>query len=203
MIDIVVATGNVHKLEEYQSLLSEFRFASLADFPPMDDVDESFPDFARNAALKATAAYEHTGRISVADDSGLEVSALNGAPGVRSKRYAPGSDRDRYEKLLSELEGVSDRRARFVCAIALAGIERMDNLGPGLIACNGCVVALGYVSGHISTGPRGTNGFGYDPVFELSDGRTMAELLPSEKQAVSHRGNAVKIIKPWMVKVFH
>ena len=98
-------------------------------------------------------------------------------PGVRSKRFAPGSDEDRYLLVLDKLEGVMKRNARFVCAIAVAGLQLPTDLPKNVIECNGCVVALGYVNGHISHAPRGVHGFGYDPIFELADGKTMAELF--------------------------
>ena len=117
MKTIVVATGNAHKLEEYLELLPGFSLRSLADFPPMDDVDENATTFEGNAALKALAGFQHTNEITLADDSGIEVEALNWRPGIRSARYAPGSDTDRLRALLKAMEGQENRRARFTLSL--------------------------------------------------------------------------------------
>ena len=199
---LVIATGNQHKLLEYRDLLGNLKLSSLADFPAMVEVEENFPDFAQNAALKADTAHQHTGQICLADDSGLEIEALNGAPGVRSKRFAPGSDEDRYREVLRLLEGHSNRNARFACAIAVAGLPIPAVLPDDLIVCNGCIVAMGYVHGNIAHGPRGPHGFGYDPIFELPDGRTVGELIPSEKQRISHRYEAARRIKSFLSTFF-
>ena len=142
---------------------------------------ETAPTFAENAAAKARAYAVETGLLTVAGDSGLEVFALRGAPGVRSRRYfgEDASPEERNAKLLALLDGVEDRRARFVCVVALArpdgGVELFD----------------GEVLGEIAYAPRGEQGFGYDPVFVIAgDGRTMAELPSAEKHRVSHRGLA-------------
>ncbi|MEE2786793.1 MAG: non-canonical purine NTP pyrophosphatase [Myxococcota bacterium] len=202
MTTIVVATGNHHKYREYSTLLAPMSLSSLADYPAMEDVEESYDDFAHNAAQKANAAHRHTGVISLADDSGLEVQALGGRPGVRSKRYFPGTDQDRYEHLLTEMADIHHREARFVCAIAIAGIPRNTDIGAELLWCLDCVVSVGYVYGRISRSARGNNGFGYDPVFELPDGRTIGELPSGEKESLSHRFDAVKKIKPWIQTFF-
>ena len=147
--------------------------------------------FAENAKLKAVAAARQTGILSLADDSGLEVDALAGAPGVRSARYAGegASDRTNIERLLVELELTTDdqRTARFVCALALANAD-------GLLAS-----ASGTCKGRIIWAPRGTNGFGYDPVFEMEDGRTVAELTEAEKNRISHRGIAMREMMPGLL----
>ncbi|MBQ4315557.1 MAG: RdgB/HAM1 family non-canonical purine NTP pyrophosphatase, partial [Lentisphaeria bacterium] len=151
---------------------------SLADFPGAPDVEENGTTFAENASLKAAAASSYCDAAAFADDSGLEVEALDGRPGVYSSRYAP-TDPERIEKLPIELDGVENRRARFVCAIA--------------IAFNGEVLEVfeGEVKGTITLAPRGKDGFGYDPVF-LPDGydKTFAELTGEEKNKISHRANA-------------
>ena len=171
MSHIVVATANAHKVEEYRRLLDgqDVELMSLADYPGYPEVEENGTTFAENASIKAAA---------FADDSGLEVEALDGRPGVYSSRYA-ASDPERIAKLLKELDGVENRRARFVCAIA--------------IAFNGEVLEVfeGEVKGTITLEPRGKDGFGYDPVF-LPDGydKTFAELSGAEKDKISHRANA-------------
>ena len=180
MSHIVVATKNAHKVEEFRRLLADqdVELLSLADYPGAPDVEETGTTFAENASIKAAAASSYCDAAAFADDSGLEVEALDGRPGVYSSRYAP-SDPERIEKLLKELEGVENRRARFVCAIA--------------IAFNGEVLEVfeGEVKGTITTSPRGKDGFGYDPIF-LPDGydRTFAELTSEEKNKISHRANA-------------
>lgn len=180
MAHIVVATKNAHKVEEFRRLLADqdVELLSLADFPGAPDVEENGTTFAENASLKAAAASSYCDAAAFADDSGLEVEALDGRPGVYSSRYAP-TDPERIEKLLKELDGVENRRARFVCAIA--------------IAFNGEVLEVfeGEVKGTITIAPRGKDGFGYDPVF-LPDGydKTFAELTGEEKNKISHRANA-------------
>ena len=105
MTIIVVGSGNAHKIVEYQALFPDLMLESLSNYPKMAEVAEDAPTFVGNAILKAKAVWLHTGQISLADDSGLEVDALGGRPGVRSARYHPGTDRDRYQKLLTEMEG--------------------------------------------------------------------------------------------------
>ncbi|MDD5699285.1 MAG: RdgB/HAM1 family non-canonical purine NTP pyrophosphatase [Victivallaceae bacterium] len=182
MTKIIAATRNQHKLEEYRELLAgqELKIVSLNDYPEYAEPEENGGTFEENAAIKALAAAEYCGMPAFADDSGLEVETLDNAPGIYSSRYA-GNDRARIERLLGELEGKENRRARFVCVVALA--------------FNGEVAGSfrGEIYGTIGTKPRGTNGFGYDPVF-LPDGsdRTFAELTPEEKNRISHRANAIK-----------
>ncbi|MEE2757383.1 MAG: RdgB/HAM1 family non-canonical purine NTP pyrophosphatase [Myxococcota bacterium] len=193
MKTLVVATGNAHKLDEYRSLLPGINLASMSEFPPMEPVVESAPDFIGNAILKAQAVHLHTGLAALADDSGLEVEALGQRPGVLSARYADGTDRDRYLKLLSEMENQPNRTARFACAIAIAGLPQ-DDLTMPLMFRDGCWVSVGYCYGEIAREPNGENGFGYDPIFTVSDGRTMAQLSAYEKHAISHRGQATQQI---------
>ncbi len=199
---LVVATGNAHKLGEFRQLLPGLPLASLADFPPMPEVVEDAPDFAGNAVLKARAAHAHTGAPCLADDSGIEVAALGWAPGVRSARYVPGSDRDRLEALLAATADATDRRARFTAVIAVAGLPADAPLPPGAWRQDGCVCTRGVVEGALTHAPRGADGFGYDPIFALPDGRTTAELSTDEKHAVSHRGRAARAIEPLLRQIF-
>ena len=193
MKPIVIATGNAHKLDEYRLLLPGIELASLAQFPPMAPVDETEPDFVGNSILKAQAVFEHTGLPALADDSGLEVNALNQRPGVLSARYAEGTDRDRYLKLLAEMENESNRKARFTCAIAVAGLPQMA-VRPPLTHQRNCLISIGHSYGQITHAPIGDNGFGYDPIFRIEDGRTMAQLTAAEKHSISHRGHAARQI---------
>ena len=177
---IVAATANAHKVDEYKKLLGDIdvEIKSLADFPNFPGVEENGSSFRENAAVKALAASKYCDAPAFADDSGLVVDALDGRPGIYSSRYAP-SDRERIARLLGELEGVSERKARFVCAIA--------------IAFNGEVLETfeGTVEGTITLEPRGEGGFGYDPVFQ-PDGydQTFGELPPEIKNSISHRARA-------------
>jgi XTP/dITP diphosphohydrolase len=144
------------------------------------DVDETEDTLAGNALLKARAVVAATGHAAVADDTGLEVDALGGAPGVTTARYA-GEDAtydDNVHKMLRELEGVESRSARFRTAVALVTPDGEE------------LVVEGGLEGVITTGPRGTGGFGYDPIFEV-DGRTLAEIPADEKNAISHRAKAL------------
>ncbi|HYX43592.1 MAG TPA: RdgB/HAM1 family non-canonical purine NTP pyrophosphatase [Acidimicrobiales bacterium] len=181
---LVLATANPDKAVEIAALLPGFEVVSRP--PELPDVDETADTLEGNARLKAVAVAEATGEVAVADDTGLEVPALGGRPGVRAARYAgPGATyADNVAKLLAELEGVADRRARFR-TVALARFPDGRE-----------VVAEGTVEGSIAVRPRGTNGFGYDPVFvpDDGDGRTFAELTRAEKEAVSHRGRAFRAL---------
>ena len=187
-IDLVLASHNVGKVRQLQSLLrDDVIVKSLADFG-LAAPEETGATFGANAALKAVSASQSTGILSLADDSGLEVDVLDGAPGVRSARYAGdgATDQAHYEKLLAELVGVPDeeRTARFVCVLALANSD-------GVLSS-----VTGKVHGRIARAPRGANGFGYDPVFELEDGRTVADLSLAEKNRISHRGMAMREMMP-------
>ena len=181
---LLLGTRNAGKVVELRALLEgrdvELQsVGDLADPPP--DPPEDAPTYAENAISKALAYARATGLETIADDSGLEVDALGGAPGVRSRRFfgEDASPAERNRMLLGLLDGVTDRTARFVAVIALAGpdgrIETFD----------------GEVRGEIAESPRGEDGFGYDPVFVIAeDGRTMAEVPREEKNAISHRGLA-------------
>jgi XTP/dITP diphosphohydrolase len=182
---LLVATRNAGKAREYRDLLAGLPFeVTWLDAEGIElEVEETGATFEENAVLKATSYAQASGLWTWADDSGLEVDALGGAPGVLSARYAgPGaSDADRYRKLLDALSGTpwDQRSARFRCVVALATPD-----GPTLTTDGAC-------EGVIAFGPAGSHGFGYDPVFYLPDlGRTMAQLEPEEKHAVSHRGRA-------------
>ncbi len=184
---IIVATGNAGKLAEYERLLGgvpDVQLESMASLAESVHVVEDGDTFYANALKKACAVASVAGVLSMADDSGLEVDALGGRPGVHSARYAgsDATDAQNKEKLLRELSGISDdgRTARFRCTIVL-----VDGDGRELL------VAEGACEGRIVTSPRGTHGFGYDPLF-VADGyqQTMAELAPEKKNEISHRAKA-------------
>jgi len=184
---LVVATGNRGKLEEIAQILSRFPFdiVSMSEAGVTGDIEETGGTFEENALIKARHVWNVTGGIVLADDSGLEVDCLGGAPGVYSARYAGegASDEDRNRKLLEALEGVpADRRAaRFVCAAAVIFPDGSE------------LVARGTCEGLIAFKPEGSNGFGYDPLFYVpAFGMTIAQLDDETKNSISHRGNALR-----------
>jgi XTP/dITP diphosphohydrolase len=183
---LLVATGSAHKLIELQRLFGDLPIdlVTLRDVGITDEAPEDGATFEENALQKARWYAQASGEWTLADDSGLEVAALNGAPGVYTRRYAgpDATDQQNYEKLLTETAGVADRSARFVCTMAL------------IDPVNGSARTFrGECPGTLTTAPRGEFGFGYDPIFEV-DGRTMAERAPAEKDALSHRGRAAALV---------
>ncbi|OJT21012.1 non-canonical purine NTP pyrophosphatase, RdgB/HAM1 family [Archangium sp. Cb G35] len=185
---LLFATGNKGKLRELRGLVGDaVEVVSLEDLPPIPEPEESGATFEENAELKARAYAAASGLPALADDSGLCVDALGGRPGVHSARYAEGDDKARYQKLLAELSGVPDdkRTAAFACALCLV----RPGGGPAIIEVGRC-------EGRIGHEPRGSHGFGYDPVFLLPGGKTMAELTSEEKAAISHRGVAFQKMLP-------
>ncbi len=187
---LLLATTNRHKLEEYYTIFSDLPLTlqSLREVHIDMDVEETGQTFAENAQLKALAYARASGMLSLADDSGLEIDALGGAPGVLSARFA-GQDtpyEERFRLLIEQLRGLTgeQRRARFRCAIALAE--------PGGYCC----VVEGTIEGVVAESPRGTGGFGYDPIFLLPElGRTFAELTTEQKNRISHRGRAAQFAR--------
>ena len=183
---LLVATGSAHKLIELQRLFGDLPIdlVTLRDVGITDEAPEDGATFEENALQKAHWYARASGEWTLADDSGLEVAALSGAPGVYTRRYAGpnATDVQNYEKLLAATVGVADRSARFVCTMALIdpinGSERTFR---------------GECPGTLTTAPRGEFGFGYDPIFEVG-GRTMAERAPAEKDALSHRGRAAALV---------
>ncbi len=183
---IVVATGNPGKLAEIAAILEEFRVEVVSQGElGIDEVEETGLTFVENALLKARNAAALSERPAIADDSGLEVDALAGAPGIRSARYAgPGADDQRnIDKLLDELAGVEHREAAFRCVMVF--LRHAEDPAP--------VIAEGVWRGRILTARRGAGGFGYDPVFfDPELGRSAAELPSAEKNRVSHRARALR-----------
>jgi XTP/dITP diphosphohydrolase len=205
MLPLLLATSNPHKLEELRAIFAPegIRVIGLPDLPnpgALIEPEETGKTFEENAFIKALGYAQQTSCICLADDSGLEVDALSGAPGVISSHYAtdgretglsrPQRDAANNDRLLRELRDVPpDRRtARFVCVMAVAAAPPHPLFS---------LTARGTFEGRIGTPPevpRGSNGFGYDPLFLLPDGRTSAELSPHEKNALSHRGQAARLI---------
>jgi XTP/dITP diphosphohydrolase len=190
MTKLLLATNNKGKAREYQALLAgiPYEIVTLSECGIITEVDETGQTFEENAALKATTFAKESGLLTLADDSGLEVDALGGEPGVRSHRYAGenASEADRNNVLLDNLQGVPEtkRTARFRCVIAIAKPDGKVKLFSG--ECRGL----------ITTAPRGNHGHGYDPVFYIPElGKTMAELTLEEKNRVSHRSRAAEKAK--------
>ncbi|MBQ1546526.1 MAG: RdgB/HAM1 family non-canonical purine NTP pyrophosphatase [Clostridia bacterium] len=187
MTKFIIASNNAGKVRELDRILNPLGIAAVtakSEGISLDDVEETGTTFAENARLKARAAFEKTGMPCIADDSGLSVDFLGGAPGVYSARYAGenATDADRIAKLLKNLEGVSadKRTAHFICTICCIVDE------------NTMIEVSGTCSGIIAFSPKGSGGFGYDPVFLMEDGRSFGELTADEKDRVSHRGNALR-----------
>ncbi|MDK2971311.1 MAG: XTP/dITP diphosphohydrolase [Candidatus Sumerlaeota bacterium] len=188
-MEILIATGNAHKVGEIAAILAGLAvtWRSTADWPDAAPVEENGATYAANAELKAVEWARRTGLPTVADDSGLEVEALGGRPGLYSARYATHGE-DPLAKMLGELHGVEEaqRGARFVCHAVLAGPA-------GVIA-----QASGVLGGRIGFEKRGVGGFGFDPIFvpEGYDGRHLAQLPEDEKNRISHRGRAFQALRP-------
>ena len=182
---LVLASRNAHKVRELGPLLAPHELKPLPDdvlLPP-----ETGETFAENALIKARAAVAATGEVAVADDSGICAAALGGAPGVRSARYAgeDATDEENLANLLREVPADGDTWVAYVCALVLVDPEGRE------------IVVEGRCEGQLTHDPRGEGGFGYDPAFipaDRDDGRTMAELSPDEKHAISHRGRAARAL---------
>lgn len=192
MTKLLVATHNKGKVKEFAEMLADLdiEWLSLDDVGVVEDVEETGSTFRENSELKARAYAAATGLLTLADDSGLEVDALDGAPGVYTARYGGAglTAVQRYQKLLEAIHLVPDpqRTARFRCVIVLAGPD-------GAILGE----SVGVCEGQIALAAAGEGGFGYDPVFYLPQfGQTMAQLSPAEKHKISHRGQAVQAIVP-------
>lgn len=196
MRTVLLATSNPHKLEEFRAILSDvpLRLLSLKDVHLDIEVQETGNTFAENAELKARTYAQIAGMLTLADDSGLEIDALGGAPGVHSARYLgrQTSYEERFRRILEQLKGLpmEQRTARFRCAIALAEPSGYTRIVEGV------------VEGTIAESPRGKNGFGYDPIFYWPEsGKTFAELAPEQKNRISHRARAAQaareLLKDW------
>lgn len=189
MPSLVVATGNPGKLKEMQAYLVGTGW-DLRLKPDEIDIEETGSTFSENACLKAAQVAQQMGQWAIADDSGLEVDALDGAPGLYSARYGK-TDQERIERLLNELGNELNREARFVCVIAIA---RPD----GTIALE----AEGICPGRILHQPRGGSGFGYDPIFFVPEyNQTFAEMSAELKHRISHRGKAFEALLPQLVSL--
>ena len=189
MRDLLVATNNAGKLGEFRRLLGSLpvRVVGPEEIGLQLAVPEPHLTYADNARDKAVAFCQASGLLTLADDSGIEVAALDWGPGARSARWGATRSGDNAGILLERLEGITDRRARMVCWLALS------DPGPDRPSVE---LFSGTVEGTVATKRRGSGGFGYDPIFELPSGVTTAELAPEEKDRVSHRGRAVAAATP-------
>jgi XTP/dITP diphosphohydrolase len=200
MRKILVASTNPGKIAELSAMLGDdVEWASLADFPNIPEIEEDGQSFAENARKKALEYAKITGLWTIADDSGLVVDALNGAPGIKSSRFSGTKEKNRklldhknMAKVLRLLEGVprEKRTARFICCLCLASCEKI------------LIETEGRLEGFIAEKEMGESGFGYDPIFFVPQlGRTVAQLSRKGKNAISHRGNAIRELKPQLNKL--
>ena len=182
MNQLILATHNEHKAQEFRDILPQYSVQTLADLEHNEEIEETATDLEGNSLIKAETIFKRYGHVVISDDSGLEVDALDGAPGVYSARYAgePQNDQRNTEKLLDKLHGAFNRDAQFRTVITLMNAENSFQFE-------------GIVSGTIAKSPRGKDGFGYDPVF-VPEGyqQTFAELAANEKNKISHRANAIE-----------
>lgn len=190
---LLIATTNPHKAEEIRVLLADRNIdvETLLEHPLIPEPPETGDTFVENALQKARFVFSRTNRLTLADDSGLEVDALDGAPGVRSRRFSPEATHAANNRLLlSRLGDRPDRRARFRCVLAA-------------VSATGEAWVEGVCEGAIATAPSGADGFGYDPLFlpDETPGRTMAELSMQEKNAISHRGQALALLDDLLTRV--
>lgn len=196
MKSVIIATKNKGKAKEFERLFSKYgmEVKTLIDFPDVPDIEETGETFEENAIIKAEAIAKLANSFVVADDSGLVIDALGGRPGVYSARYAGAekNDEDNIDKVLSEMEAVNEeeRTARFYCALAMAGPDFET------------ITVNGTCEGMILNERRGSEGFGYDPIFFVpSEGKTMAEMSPERKNELSHRAAAMKNLEPYIEKL--
>ena len=190
MKKLIVATGNPGKLQEMQEYLQKLPW-QLELKPAELDIEETGTTFIENACLKASQVAKALNQWAIADDSGLAVDALNGAPGIYSARYGK-TDKERIDRLLKELGTKTNRKAKFICAIAMASPD-------GEIALQ----TEGICQGEILTSPRGSGGFGYDPIFYVpQQQQTFAEMSPTVKRQISHRGVAFEQLMPKLKELY-
>lgn len=188
--DIVMASGNSGKIKEAQEILKEYKIIPMKELGINIDVEEDKETFIENATKKAeTIAKELNDKMCLADDSGIEIESLNGFPGVHTKRWLNGTDRERNLAILDKLQGVSKdkRKIKFITAIALS-----DG--------NETISVEASIDGYVAESPRGENGFGFDEIFELENGRTLAELSNEEKNEISARRKALEKLAEKVIK---
>lgn len=184
-IQIIIASSNKGKIKEAQEILIQYVVIPIQELEIKIEVEEDQPTFEGNAIKKAeTISKQLEGKWCLADDSGIEIEYLNGFPGVCTKRWNEGTDRERNLAIVEKLKGVSkeQRKVKFITAIALSNGKKT-------------ISATSSIDGYIAESPRGDNGFGFDEIFELEDGKTLAEITEEEKNKISARKKALEIIK--------
>lgn len=187
--EIIIASGNKGKIKEAKEILKDFKIIPIKELGVNIDVEEDQDTFEKNAIKKATViSKELGGKMCISDDSGIEIEVLDGFPGVYTKRWHSGTDRDRNLEIIHKLEGMSKekRKVKFTTAIALAEGDKI-------------ITAVSCINGYVAENVRGENGFGFDEIFELEDGRTLAELSSEEKNKISARKRALEILKDKLI----
>ena len=188
--DIVMASGNSGKIKEAQEILNEYKIIPMKELGINIDVEEDKETFIGNAIKKAeTIAKELNDKMCLADDSGIEIEYLNGFPGVHTKRWLNGTDRERNLAIIEKLQGVpkEKRKIKFITAMALSDGNRTISVEAS-------------IDGYVAETPRGDNGFGFDEIFELEDGRTLAELTDTEKNEISARRKALEKLREKLIE---
>lgn len=185
MLEIIIASNNIGKIKEVKEILKEYKITSLGELGIDIEVEEDGETFEQNAIKKAKEISKKlNGKMCIADDSGIEIEYLEGFPGVKTKRWYKGTEEERNQEILKKLEGVPKQK-RKVTFIAAVSIAKGDN----------AICGIGTLEGYIATRPRGNNGFGFDEIFELENGKTLAELSAEEKNQISSRRKAIEICK--------
>ena len=185
---IIIASNNKGKIKEAQEILKDYEIISMSDAGINIDVEEDQDTFEGNAKKKAeTIAKKLEGRMCLADDSGIEIEYLDGFPGVRTKRWFEGTDRERNEAIIEKLKGVphEKRKIKFITALTLADCKKTNTV-------------IGSMEGYVAECPRGENGFGFDEIFELENGKTLAELSSEEKNEIRSRRKALEALREYM-----
>ena len=185
---IIMASGNKGKIKEAQEILEDYEIVPMNEIGIDIDVEEDQDTFEGNAKKKAeTIAKKLEGRMCLADDSGIEIEYLDGFPGVRTKRWFEGTDRERNEAIIEKLKGVphEKRKIKFITALTLADCKKTNTV-------------IGSMEGYVAECPRGENGFGFDEIFELENGKTLAELSSEEKNEISSRRKALEALREYM-----
>ena len=183
--EIAIASGNKSKIKEAQEILKEYKIIPMQELGIEREVEEDQETFLKNAIKKSeTIAKELDGKWCIADDSGIEIEYLNGFPGVYTKRWHEGTDRERNLAIIEKLKDVpkEKRKIKFITAIAISNIKDT-------------VTAEAYIEGYVAENVRGDNGFGFDEIFELENGKTLAELSQEEKNKISARKKALELLK--------
>ena len=183
--EIIIASENKGKIKETQEILKDYKIIPMSEMGINIDIEEDKETFEGNAIKKSeTIAKQLGGKMCIADDSGIEIEYLKGFPGVYTKRWHQGTDRERNLAIISKLKGVSkeNRKIKFITAIALSDGKNT-------------ITTIGQIEGYVTENPRGENGFGFDEIFELENGKTLAELSEDEKNEISARKKALELLK--------